>query len=85
MLSERRLPARGEIFLDSRGDARALRVTWHPEAEIVVVSFWRDRTCAASFRLPIDDVPDLIGALSRGLADAYGQARASYVHAPTAG
>ncbi len=35
---------------------------------MVVLSLWRDRTCAASFRLAIDEVPQLIYALSRGLA-----------------
>ena len=42
----RPLPAAGEVFLDARGGGRALRVSWHPEADMVVLSLWRDSTCA---------------------------------------
>jgi hypothetical protein len=65
------LPSTGEVFLDSRGGARALRVSWHPEAGLVVLSFWRGGTCAGSFRLPVEDVPDLIAALRAGVAASY--------------
>jgi len=78
MIREVRLPLAGEVFLDARSDSRALRVSWHTEAGIVVLSLWRDRTCAATFRLSIDEVPDLISALSHGLAQAYDDVRASY-------
>jgi hypothetical protein len=72
----RPLPAVGSIFLDARGDERALRVSWHPEADLVVISLWRDNVCAASFRLAVDEVPDLIELLRAGLDRAYR-------HAPT--
>ena len=62
-------------FLDTRGDGRALRVTWHHEAAphgpVVLLSLWREDLCVASFRLPVADVPDLIEALRSGLDDAY--------------
>jgi hypothetical protein len=67
----RPLPATGEIFLDARGGHRALRVSWHPEAELVVLSLWRDDICAGSFRLPVDEVPRLIDLLRTGLDEAY--------------
>jgi hypothetical protein len=54
---------------DSMGD-RALRVTWHPEAEMVVLSLWRDNVCAGSFRIPAADVPALISTLAAGLTTA---------------
>jgi hypothetical protein len=64
-------------FLDTRGAGRALRVTWHQEAAphgpIVLLSLWREQLCVASFRLPVDDVPDLIDALRSGLDEAYGE------------
>ena len=60
-----------EYFLDTRGDARALRVSWHHEADVVVLSMWRDGECAASFRLAIEEVPGLIAALREGLDRAY--------------
>jgi hypothetical protein len=60
-----------EYFLDSRGDDRALRVRWHHEADVVVLSMWRDAECVASFRLAVEEVPDLIAALREGLDRAY--------------
>jgi hypothetical protein len=38
---------------------------------MVVLSLWRDNVCAGSFRLAIDEVPDLIDLLRRGLDSAY--------------
>jgi hypothetical protein len=74
MNAARPLPAVGSIFLDARGDERALRVSWHPEADLVVLSLWRDNVCAASFRLAVDEVPDLIALLRGGLDVAYDRA-----------
>jgi hypothetical protein len=76
MSAARPLPELGSIFIDARGDDRALRVSWHSEAELVVLSLWRDNVCAASFRLSIDEVPELIELLRSGLDRAYR-------HAPT--
>jgi hypothetical protein len=76
MSAARPLPALGSIYLDARGDERALRVSWHSEADLVVLSLWRDNLCAASFRLSVEEVPDLIELLRTGLDRAYR-------HAPT--
>ncbi len=65
------LPQRGEVFLDARGDDRALRVSWHSEQGVVVLSLWRGALCSCSFRLPIADAPALIAALVDGLAAGY--------------
>jgi hypothetical protein len=35
---------------DARDDGRLMRVTWHPEADLVVLSLWRRDKCVASFR-----------------------------------
>jgi hypothetical protein len=70
------LPRTGAIYLDARGDDRALRLTWHDELGLVVLSLWRENVCAATFRLEIDEVPDLIDALRSGLARAYDVAAA---------
>jgi hypothetical protein len=67
----RPLPATGEIFLDARGGDRAMRVSWHQEAELVVLSLWRDDVCAGSFRLAVDEVSRLIDLLRAGLDEAY--------------
>lgn len=76
MASARPLPQAGSVFLDPRGEDRALRVSWHAEAGVVVLSLWRENVCAGSFRLAAADVPDLIETLRAGLD-------ASYRHAPT--
>ena len=73
-----RLPTPGEVFLDARGGSRALRVSWHSEADLVVLSMWRAGTCVGTFRLSIDEAPDLIDALRGGLAAAYDDTRRSF-------
>ena len=70
------LPAAGEAFLDARGAARALRVSWHSEADVVVLSLWSGGTCSGTFRLPVEDVPDLIDTLREGLASSFDVHRA---------
>jgi hypothetical protein len=77
------LPRTGEIYLDARSDRRALRVSWHHESGLVVLSLWRDNVCAGSFRLSVDEVPDLINMLRSGLDQAY-QAAAAERRADTA-
>jgi hypothetical protein len=76
MSASRPLPPVGSIFVDARGEDRALRVSWHSEADLVVLSLWRDNVCVASFRLAVEEVPMLIDLLRKGLDDAYR-------HAPT--
>lgn len=63
MAAVRPLPRAGSIFFDARGAERAMRVSWHEESDLVVVSLWRDNVCSGSFRLPADEVPDLIDTL----------------------
>ena len=70
-----RVPRTGAVFLDPRGEDRSLRVTWHQESQLVVLSLWRDNVCAGTFRLAADEVPDLIGLLRAGLDEAYDTAR----------
>jgi len=70
------LPAVGEVFLDDRGSERVLRVSWHSEADVVVLSLWHGDTCTGTFRLPVEEVPELVAALRNGLARSYDGARA---------
>jgi hypothetical protein len=70
------LPVAGEAFLDARGGGRALRVSWHGEAGVVVLSLWSGATCRGTFRLPAEEVPDLVEALRVGLGHAYDAHRA---------
>ncbi len=75
MTVARPLPTTGSIHLDARGGDRALRVSWHNEADLVVLSLWRDNICTGSFRLAVDEVPDLIDMLRAGLDRAYDDTR----------
>ena len=51
-------PADGVDLPRRRGSDRALRVSWHHESGVVVLSLWRENVCAGSFRLAVDEVPD---------------------------
>ena len=81
MSAARPLPALGSIVLDARGGDRALRVSWHSEADLVVLSLWRDNVCTGSFRLTVEEVPELIELLRSGLDTAYAVARSRRHHA----
>jgi hypothetical protein len=60
------------MFLDERG--AGLRVTWHPERDLVVLSIWQDDRCVGTFRMPVRDVPRLSGLLAAALGDWVDQA-----------
>ncbi len=66
------LPVRGEVFLDARDGGRALRLSWHHEGELVVLSLWRGNKCTGTFQLMADDVPAFVRALADGLAEGEG-------------
>jgi hypothetical protein len=68
------LPASGDVFMDARGTERGLRVSWHTELGLVVVSLWRADTCIGTLQLHRDEVPRLISALADGLAACPDQA-----------
>ena len=55
------------VFLDGRGDDRALRLSWHAEAGLVVLSMWRENVCVGSFRSRSPRIPAMIAFLSSGL------------------
>lgn len=63
------LPAHGDVFLDARDQGRAMRLSWHHDGHLAVLSIWRDGTCVATFQLGREEVPDLIDTLVRGLTD----------------
>lgn len=64
------LPSAGAAYLDARGDGRALRVSWHAEADVVVLSLWRDNVCTGSFQLALEDVPGMVDLLAARYGDA---------------
>lgn len=67
MPAPRPLPELASIALDARGDQRVLRLSWHTDRELVVLSLWRDDVCTASFRLAAHDVPGIVEVLQAGL------------------
>lgn len=56
------------LIPDPRGGGRWMRVTWHDEADLVVLSLWRASGCIGTMRVARADVPDLVNALVEGLA-----------------
>jgi hypothetical protein len=66
------LPIRGEVVVDARGGARAMRVSWHPEHGVVVLSIWRGNACVGTMQVDAADVPHLVDVLVRGLAASAG-------------
>ena len=62
------LPSSGEIIPDQRGGGRWMRVTWHDEVGVVVLSLWRETGCVGTVRLDRTQVPALVTALVDGLA-----------------
>jgi len=71
-MSDESRGSQGEVFLDARGNGRALRLTWHHEVDLVVLSLWREDFCAGTFRLCADDVNAFIDALIEGVREAPG-------------
>jgi hypothetical protein len=66
------LSTRRGVFLDERG--AGLRVTWHPERDLVVLSVWQDDGCVGTFRMSVQDVPRLRGLLAAALGDRVDEA-----------
>jgi hypothetical protein len=66
---------------DVRRDDTFMRVTWHEESDVFVVSHWRGEVCIAATRVPAGAAPDLINLLLRGLAESAGR-RASSLSSP---
>ena len=60
------VPPHGEVFTDARGEARTMRVTWHADEGLVVLSLWHGGVCHGTFRLAQDDLPALLRALTDG-------------------
>ena len=58
------MPTVGDVFLDVRGDDRTMRVSYHQDRGVVVVSLWAGAACRGSFRLAADDAGRLVAFLS---------------------
>jgi hypothetical protein len=58
------LPVSSAFFFDARGPGRALRVSRHDDAGLVVLSLWRDDHCVGTCRLAADEVAALVDLLT---------------------
>jgi hypothetical protein len=68
------LPTRGTVFFDARDDGRTLRVSFHPEQAVYVISVWRADTCLGTFRLLAEHAADFVHAITEPLAEPYADA-----------
>ena len=66
----RPIPTLGGVVGDVRGRGRALRVSWHREDGLVVLSLWDGPRCTGTVRVAASDVPALVEALQIGLTPA---------------
>lgn len=64
------LPPWGDVLLDTRGEGRLFRVSWHHDVGTVVLSLWHENSCTGTFRLAQSEVPALIQLLVEGLAES---------------
>jgi hypothetical protein len=62
-------PLRTTWVADARGDGRAVRVSAHRQAGLVVLSVWNGDTCTATLHLRPEDVVDVVTALTRSLVE----------------
>ncbi|TDB76704.1 hypothetical protein [Micromonospora sp. KC723] len=49
------MPGFGDLFTDLRADDRTMRVSFHPERAVVVLSLWRGAVCRGSFRMAVEE------------------------------
>jgi hypothetical protein len=49
--------------------AVGMRITWHPEGRVIVLSIWHGDDCAGTFRLPVADASRLAGLLLTSVTD----------------
>lgn len=64
------LPAQGAVFFDPRDEGRFLRVSYHDDLGVFVLSLWRDDTCLGTFRLSAEEAPRLIHTMVGALVGA---------------
>jgi hypothetical protein len=64
------------LIADVRDNGTYIRVTWHADRSTFVLSHWDNNGCIAATRVSVDDVPQLIGLLTNGLANALASERA---------
>ena len=64
-------PRVGTVFVDPRNAGRSLRLSWHPELALFVLSMWRDEACLGSLQLVPAEAARLVAELTATLASGY--------------
>ena len=67
-------PAQRVFLADLRGNDQYLRVTWHPDTAVLVVSHWAGRVCTVSTPVALGDASQLIDMLYASLHEGGPQA-----------
>lgn len=65
------LPTHGAVFFDERDHGRSMRVSFHADEGVFVLSMWRYDSCLSTFRLPAGTAPELVASIVEGLAAPY--------------
>lgn len=60
---------RRAVVEDVRGGGQFVRLTWHGEGDVFVLSHWRGDVCVAASRFGVGDAADLVGVLVEGMTD----------------
>ncbi len=60
---------RSVVINDVRGDDRSLRVTWHPETQVLVFSHWDGSLCRASTPVRLGDAAKVVELVVLGLRE----------------
>jgi hypothetical protein len=74
------LPRTGTVLPDATRFGRTLRLSWHADRSLVVLSVWDQGTCTASFHVAATDVAALTAALLEGPLSAPGDVPSRYEH-----
>jgi hypothetical protein len=69
-----RLRRRGVLFGDARG--RGLRLTWHPDSSLFVLSLWEGERCTGTVQLVPAQAARLVAVLGEELARSLADDRA---------
>jgi hypothetical protein len=58
------------LIEDDRSNGTFVRMTWHPESRVIVVSHWRDDVCLAATRVPVEAASDVVGLFVKAMSDS---------------
>ncbi|MBE1488376.1 hypothetical protein [Plantactinospora soyae] len=77
------MPSFGDLFTDTRGGDRTMRVSYHSERGTVVMSLWLGPVCRGSFRLDVGDARRLASTLDEILTSVDSTVTAGPSDGPT--